>query len=105
MIRSAKSLIKLGVEPCHGVCVLGFNAPEWHISNLAGIVVSVCVCVCVCACVRACVCAYVRACVRACIVPWVVPVGPLYVVCIYKSLLCLQVTLQRYIRRYICTYM
>jgi long-chain-fatty-acid--CoA ligase ACSBG len=38
VIRAAKSLIKLGVEPGHGVCILGFNAPEWHISNLAGIV-------------------------------------------------------------------
>ena len=57
VIQAAKSLIKLGVEPYHGVCILGFNAPEWHIADLAAIVVSVCVCVCVCACVHVCVCA------------------------------------------------
>ena len=46
---AAKSMIRLGLERYHGVCILGFNAPEWFISYLAGIMVSsVCVCVCVC---------------------------------------------------------
>ena len=75
VIQAAKSLIKLGVEPYHGVCILGFNAPEWHIADLAAIVVSVrgvrcvcvCVCVCVCACVCACVCVCVCVCVRVCV--------------------------------------
>ncbi|XP_056021143.1 long-chain-fatty-acid--CoA ligase ACSBG2-like isoform X1 [Ostrea edulis] len=31
--KAAKSFIKLGVEPTHGVGILGFNAPEWFISN------------------------------------------------------------------------
>ncbi|XP_065901711.1 long-chain-fatty-acid--CoA ligase ACSBG2-like isoform X2 [Dysidea avara] len=35
--RAAKSLIKLGMEPFHGVCILGFNSPEWHISLLSAI--------------------------------------------------------------------
>ena len=37
----AKSLIRVGLEPYHGVCVLGFNAPEWFISFMGGIMVSV----------------------------------------------------------------
>ena len=57
VVLAAKSLIKLGVEQYHGVCILGFNAPEWHISDLAAIMVSVrararvCVCVCLYVCV------------------------------------------------------
>ncbi|XP_021368611.1 long-chain-fatty-acid--CoA ligase ACSBG2-like [Mizuhopecten yessoensis] len=35
--RAAKSFIKLGLQPFHGVGILGFNAPEWHISYLASI--------------------------------------------------------------------
>ena len=37
--RAAKSLIKLGLEPCHGVCILGFNAPEWFMGLLSAIMV------------------------------------------------------------------
>ncbi|XP_064390607.1 long-chain-fatty-acid--CoA ligase ACSBG2-like isoform X3 [Halichondria panicea] len=33
----AKAMIELGLEPHHGVCILGFNSPEWHISCLAAI--------------------------------------------------------------------
>ena len=35
--RAAKSMISLGVEPHQGACILGFNAPEWHISYMAAI--------------------------------------------------------------------
>ncbi|XP_067017003.1 long-chain-fatty-acid--CoA ligase ACSBG2-like [Acropora muricata] len=34
---AAKSFIKLGLEPYHGVGILGFNAPEWIISYLGAI--------------------------------------------------------------------
>ena len=37
---AAKSLVRLGLERFHGVCILGFNAPEWFIGYLAGIMVS-----------------------------------------------------------------
>lgn len=37
--RAAKSLIRLGLEPHHGVCVLGFNSPEWLIGYMAAIMV------------------------------------------------------------------
>ena len=30
-------LFQLGVEPHHGVGILGFNSPEWFITYLAGI--------------------------------------------------------------------
>lgn len=48
--RGAKALIKLGLEPHHGVCILGFNSPEWFISLLSAIMVTIyfistCVCV------------------------------------------------------------
>ena len=33
----AKAFIKLGLEPYHGVCILGFNSPEWFIGDLAAI--------------------------------------------------------------------
>ncbi|XP_071539026.1 long-chain-fatty-acid--CoA ligase ACSBG2-like isoform X5 [Panulirus ornatus] len=33
----AKAFIKLGLQPFHGVCILGFNSPEWFISDLAAI--------------------------------------------------------------------
>ncbi|XP_068227126.1 long-chain-fatty-acid--CoA ligase ACSBG2-like [Palaemon carinicauda] len=33
----AKAFIKLGLKPFHGVCIHGFNSPEWFISNLAAI--------------------------------------------------------------------
>lgn len=33
----AKAFIKLGLEPFHGVCILGFNSPEWFIGDLAAI--------------------------------------------------------------------
>ncbi|XP_042226731.1 long-chain-fatty-acid--CoA ligase ACSBG2-like isoform X3 [Homarus americanus] len=34
---AAKGFIKLGLEPNHGVCILGFNSPEWFIADLAAI--------------------------------------------------------------------
>lgn len=34
---AAKSFIKLGLEPYHGVGIIGFNAPEWLISDLGAI--------------------------------------------------------------------
>jgi long-chain-fatty-acid--CoA ligase ACSBG len=34
---AAKGFIALGLEPFHSVCILGFNAPEWFISDLAAI--------------------------------------------------------------------
>lgn len=37
---AAKSMIRVGVEPFRGVCVLGFNSPEWFISYLGGIMAS-----------------------------------------------------------------
>lgn len=37
--KGAKSMIRLGLEPFNGVCVLGFNSPEWFISYLCGIMV------------------------------------------------------------------
>uniref|UniRef100_T1JBW0 long-chain-fatty-acid--CoA ligase n=1 Tax=Strigamia maritima TaxID=126957 RepID=T1JBW0_STRMM len=33
----AKAFIKLGLSPYNGVCILGFNSPEWLISHLAAI--------------------------------------------------------------------
>ena len=38
---AAKSMIRLGLERFHGVCILGFNAPEWFIAYMGGIMVSV----------------------------------------------------------------
>ena len=29
----AKAFIKLGLERFHGVCIMGFNCPEWMLSN------------------------------------------------------------------------
>ena len=37
--RAAKSMIRLGLEPHHGVCILGFNAPEWFIGYMGGVMV------------------------------------------------------------------
>ncbi|XP_017763561.1 PREDICTED: very long-chain-fatty-acid--CoA ligase bubblegum isoform X2 [Eufriesea mexicana] len=33
----AKAFIKLGLERYHGVCILGFNSPEWFFSDLGAI--------------------------------------------------------------------
>nr|XP_045624269.1 long-chain-fatty-acid--CoA ligase ACSBG2-like isoform X1 [Procambarus clarkii] len=33
----AKAFIKLGLESYHAVCILGFNSPEWFISDLAAV--------------------------------------------------------------------
>jgi len=30
----AKAFIKLGLEPFHGVSIIGFNSPEWFLSNI-----------------------------------------------------------------------
>jgi len=35
--KAAKSFIKLGLEPYHGVGIIGFNSPEWFISDIAAI--------------------------------------------------------------------
>jgi len=35
--RAAKALIELGLEPYSGVGILGFNSPEWFITNFAAI--------------------------------------------------------------------
>merc|ERR1712226_844530 len=35
--QAAKALIKLGLEPYHGVGIIGFNTPEWFISDLGAI--------------------------------------------------------------------
>ena len=40
VIKAAKSMIKLGLEPHHGVGVLGHNSPEWFISYMATIMVN-----------------------------------------------------------------
>ena len=37
VIAAAKSFIKLGLEPHHGVGILGFNSPEWFISDIGAI--------------------------------------------------------------------
>ncbi|KJE96538.1 hypothetical protein CAOG_06845 [Capsaspora owczarzaki ATCC 30864] len=34
---AAKAFIALGLEPHHGVCILGFNSPEWFIADLGAI--------------------------------------------------------------------
>ena len=34
----AKAFIKLGLRRHHSVCILGFNSPEWFISQLAAII-------------------------------------------------------------------
>ncbi|XP_069061776.1 long-chain-fatty-acid--CoA ligase ACSBG2-like isoform X2 [Pleurodeles waltl] len=34
---AAKGFLRLGLEPFHGVGILGFNAPEWLISTIGGI--------------------------------------------------------------------
>lgn len=34
VIKAAKSFTKIGVEEFQGVCILGFNSPEWVIANL-----------------------------------------------------------------------
>ncbi|KOB78464.1 Long-chain-fatty-acid--CoA ligase ACSBG2, partial [Operophtera brumata] len=33
----AKAFIKLGLEKCHSVCILGFNSEQWYIADLAAI--------------------------------------------------------------------
>jgi len=33
----AKAFIKLGLEPYHGVCILGFNSPEWFFADLGAV--------------------------------------------------------------------
>lgn len=33
----AKAFIKLGLERFHGVCIIGFNSPEWFYSDLGAI--------------------------------------------------------------------
>ncbi|XP_064619094.1 long-chain-fatty-acid--CoA ligase ACSBG2-like isoform X2 [Lineus longissimus] len=37
VIRTAKGFIKLGLEPCHAVGIIGFNSPEWFFSDLGAI--------------------------------------------------------------------
>lgn len=33
----AKAFLKLGLERFHGVCIIGFNSPEWFYSDLGAI--------------------------------------------------------------------
>jgi len=33
----AKAFIKLGLEPHHSVGILGFNSPEWFLSDLGAV--------------------------------------------------------------------
>ncbi|XP_074650379.1 long-chain-fatty-acid--CoA ligase ACSBG2-like isoform X2 [Tubulanus polymorphus] len=37
IIKTAKGFIKLGLEPYHGVGIIGFNSPEWFFSDLGAI--------------------------------------------------------------------
>lgn len=37
IITAAKSFIKLGLQPFHGVGIVGFNSPEWFLSNMGAI--------------------------------------------------------------------
>lgn len=37
VMTATKSLIKLGLEPFHGVGIIGFNSPEWFIADMAAI--------------------------------------------------------------------
>lgn len=37
VMRAARALIKVGLEPYHGVGIIGFNSPEWFISDVAAI--------------------------------------------------------------------
>ena len=37
VLTMSKAFIKLGLDRFHGVCILGFNSPEWFISDLAAI--------------------------------------------------------------------
>lgn len=34
---AAKGFIALGLERYHSVCILGFNSPEWFISDISAI--------------------------------------------------------------------
>ena len=38
VITVAKAFIKLGLKPHHSVNILGFNAPEWHMSAVAAVI-------------------------------------------------------------------
>jgi len=38
VVTVAKAFIKLGLKPYHSVNILGFNAPEWHISAVATVI-------------------------------------------------------------------
>lgn len=35
--EAARAFIHLGLQPMHGVCIMGFNSPEWFISGIASI--------------------------------------------------------------------
>lgn len=37
VVAVAKSLATLGLQPFKGVCMLGFNAPEWIFGNIGAI--------------------------------------------------------------------
>lgn len=39
MTRAAKSMLNIGLDPYHGVGIIGFNSPEWIISFMASIMV------------------------------------------------------------------
>jgi long-chain-fatty-acid--CoA ligase ACSBG len=38
VITVAKAFIKLSLNPHHSVNILGFNAPEWHLSAVAAVI-------------------------------------------------------------------
>lgn len=37
VVQVAKAFIKLGLEPCNGVGIIGFNCPEWFFADLGAI--------------------------------------------------------------------
>lgn len=37
IITAARAFIAMGLKPRHGVCIVGFNTPEWLIADLAAI--------------------------------------------------------------------
>ncbi|XP_068176512.1 long-chain-fatty-acid--CoA ligase ACSBG2-like [Antennarius striatus] len=40
--QAARSFLKLGLQRFHGVCILGYNSPEWFIANIGAILAGGC---------------------------------------------------------------
>lgn len=40
--RAAKAFIKVGLQPRHGVGILGFNSPHWFLADLGAIFAGYC---------------------------------------------------------------